>query len=101
MGRDASGEGHGTGGMDERLGRMLALWHAKRGIRAMPARADFSFEDFLPWIGHLALLDVVGAGEDFRYVVYGTPLADTFRFDLTRHSARGHRADRTAAARRA
>lgn len=75
--------------MDERLGRLLALWHAKRGTRAMPARADFSFEDFLPWVGHLALLDVVGAGEDFRYVVYGTRLTETFGFDLTGLSARG------------
>jgi hypothetical protein len=73
---------------DERLGRLLALWHAKRGTRAMPARADFSFEDLLPWLGHLALLDVVAAGDDFRYVVYGTRLAETFGFDLTGRSAR-------------
>ena len=88
MGRDASGEGHATEVMDARLGRLLALWHAKRGTRAMPGRADFSFEDFLPWVGHLALLDVVEAGEDFRYVLYGTRLAETFGFDLTGHSAR-------------
>jgi hypothetical protein len=73
--------------MDERLGKLLALWHAKRGARPMPSRADFTFEDFLPWLGHLALLDVVGAGEDFRYVVYGTRLVETFGFDLTGRSA--------------
>jgi hypothetical protein len=82
MGQDAS-----AAGMDERLGRLLALWHAKRGERPMPSRADFSFEDFFPWLGHLALLDVVGAGEDFRYVVYGTRLVETFGFDLTGRSA--------------
>ncbi len=74
--------------MDPRLAGLLALWHAKRGARAMPARSDFAIEDFLPWLGHLALLDVVGAGDDFRYVVYGTRLVETFGFDLTGRSAR-------------
>ena len=83
MAHDAS-----AAGMDERLGALLALWDARRGTRPMPARADFTFEDLLPWVGHLALLDVVGTGEDFRYVVYGTRLVETFGFDLTGRSAR-------------
>jgi hypothetical protein len=74
--------------MDPRLARLRAAWQAKCGVRAMPARADFTFEDFRPWLGHLALLDVVGDGDDFRYVLYGTRLVETFGFDLTGRSAR-------------
>ena len=73
--------------MDARLAELLALWHAKRGARAMPSRADFTFEDFLPWLGNLALLDAIDGGKDFRYTVYGTKLVETFGFDLTGRSA--------------
>lgn len=69
--------------MDPRVARLLALWHAKRGAAAMPSRADFAFTDFRPWLGHLAILETIEGGTDFRYVLYGTRLVEIFGFDLT------------------
>lgn len=68
---------------DERIARLIQLWEEKRGARAMPARADFSIVELRPWLGHIVLLEAIERGADFRYVLFGARLVQTFRFDLT------------------
>lgn len=69
----------------ERLRRLHDLWHAKKGQRGLPARADIDVLELKPWLGHLILAEVrEGDGDyDFRYRVYGTVLAGWFGRDLT------------------
>lgn len=69
----------------ERLRRLHDLWHAKKGRRGLPARADIDVLELKPWLGHLILAEVrEGDGDyDFRYRVYGTVLAGWFGRDLT------------------
>jgi len=65
------------------VARLVALWEDRRGDRAMPRRADFSVPDLKPWLGDLALLDVIDDGADFRYRVHGVNLAQRAGFDLS------------------
>jgi hypothetical protein len=50
-----------------------ALWNAKRGIRAYPARAEFTVDDISPWLGRLHLVEILDG--DFRFAVFGTIIA--------------------------
>lgn len=70
-------------GDNPKLGSLCRLWEAKRGNRLAPSRSDFTVTELRPWIGHLMVIDVLGAGQDFRYRLYGTDLVDIFGFDLT------------------
>ena len=62
---------------------LVQLWDVRRGSRAMPARRDFPVEDLRPWLGRLALIDVVDDGTDFFYRLYGSGLAERYGMDLT------------------
>lgn len=66
-----------------KLSTLLELWHAKRGARRMPARADFDVLELREWLGHLHLIEVVDGGRDFHHRIYGTELAIAFDMDLT------------------
>ncbi len=66
-----------------KLSALLKFWHAKRGARRMPARADFDVLELREWLGHLHLIEVVDGGRDFHHRVYGTDLAIAFDMDLT------------------
>lgn len=69
--------------VDQRLLTLFRLWQAKRGTRALPARADFAPDDLLPWFGNLVILDVIDGGKDFRYRLFGTVIAREAGFDMT------------------
>jgi hypothetical protein len=43
---------------DQKLRDLRALWDRKRGSLSMPMRAQFVTEDFGPWFGNLALIDI-------------------------------------------
>lgn len=64
------------------LQSLYLLWRRKCAGRPAPARADFAVEEWRPWLGHLMLLDCI-EGEDFRYRLYGTELAQLFGYDLS------------------
>ncbi len=66
-----------------KLSSLLEFWHAKRGGRRMPARADFDVLELREWLGHLHLIEVIDGGRDFFHRVYGTDLAMAFDMDLT------------------
>jgi hypothetical protein len=62
---------------------LLDLWQAKRRDGLLPARRDFAFEDFRPWLGWLTLLEVRDSGEDFFFTLHGTAAVDRYRIDMT------------------
>jgi len=61
----------------------LRYWHAKRGQRAMPARADISPRDIKPYLGWVCLLDALPGLADFRYRLVGSCVAEYFLGDGT------------------
>jgi hypothetical protein len=63
---------------------LYGLWTAKRGVRRMPDRADFSLTDLRHWLGDIHLLEVIDDGRDFRYLVYGTDIGRHHGFEMTR-----------------
>ena len=69
---------------DERLRVLLQYWNALRGDRTLPAASDVDAVEMRPSLGSIALLEVIDGGQDFRYRVYGSDIADRTRFDLTR-----------------
>ncbi len=62
---------------------LLDLWQAKRRDGLLPARRDFMFEDFRPWLGWLTLLEVRDGGEDFLFTLHGTAVIERHRHDMT------------------
>jgi hypothetical protein len=68
---------------DPRLRGLFEHWDARRGERAMPARRDIDVIELAPWLGHLMLIDVLDAGREFRYRVYGSTLAEYYGHDFT------------------
>jgi hypothetical protein len=68
---------------DPRLGRMLSMWNAKRGDRAMPSRADFDPLDLREHLGWIVLVDVEGYPPRFRYRLIGTRIVDLVGRDVT------------------
>ena len=71
-----------------------ALWRGKCGGGRLPARTDFTLEDLRPYIGRIAILDVIDGGSDFRFRLYGTQIAGNLNplhhcVELVRHAAFG------------
>ncbi|GAB2178944.1 PAS domain-containing protein [Dongia sp. agr-C8] len=66
---------------------LLDWWHAKRGARAMPARADLDPLELKPILPQLLLVDVAAAPEPQRYVftcrLAGTEVDSRFGVNLT------------------
>ncbi|MCM0019316.1 MAG: PAS domain-containing protein [Tagaea sp.] len=60
--------------LPETLRDLHAMWNAKRGARAFPARAEFAVDDVKPWLGRLHLVEILDG--DFRFAVFGTIIAD-------------------------
>jgi hypothetical protein len=59
------------------------LWVELKGERELPARSDFSFAAFKPWLGHIGLMDVVGELPRFRIRLLGTRLVEYAGADHT------------------
>lgn len=62
---------------------LLELWQSKRHDGLLPARRDFAFEEFRPWLGWLTLLEVCDGGNDFLFTLHGTAAVDRYRLDMT------------------
>jgi hypothetical protein len=71
------------GGKDQRL--LLDYWHAKRGARRMPARADIDPADLVKMLPNLMLVDVVGDAPRFRFRLVGTRVVRASGEDRTGH----------------
>ena len=59
------------------LRELAALWETRRAGRAMPARGDLPTEDLRPWLSRINMVEPVG--DDFRYIVFGTAIAELIR----------------------
>ena len=70
-----------TAGMPATVVDLIAWWHAACGAQAMPPKTAVTPESLRRWLGDLSLVERVG--DDFRYRVYGTNLAQAAGFDLT------------------
>lgn len=70
--------------MHPKLVALQSFWDSKAGRkRSLPARADFDVLELWPWLGHLALVEVIDGGADFRYRLHGTEMVDILGMDLT------------------
>jgi hypothetical protein len=69
---------------DPRLKRLLEYWTARRGERAMPARADIDPLAFPYALGHIALVEVEpGQRPRYRCRIDGTIFATVLGHDFT------------------
>lgn len=75
-------------GADPKLAALYDLWLARRKSRRWPARADFDVIEFKPWMGWLALLDVIEGGGDLRFRVFPSLHAQRIHMDLTNQTVR-------------
>jgi hypothetical protein len=58
-------------------------WERKRGPRRMPARSDIVASELREHLSWVILLDVLNGGEDFRYRLVGTLVAQYFMVEGT------------------
>ncbi|WP_448206463.1 PAS domain-containing protein [Azospirillum sp. sgz302134] len=59
------------------------LWEERRGGRIVPARQDFAFEDFRPWLGHIRIIRVEREPLRFKVTLDGSEIVNTAGVDLT------------------
>ena len=59
------------------------MWQSKCRPGLLPSRADLTHEDLQPWFGYIILLNVVDRGEDFRYRLFGSRIAEELGFDMS------------------
>lgn len=69
------------------------LWASKRRDGRLPARADFDIDELKPFLGRVAILDVVDGGRDFRFRLYGTTILDQYKREMTGKLASEFRPD--------
>jgi hypothetical protein len=62
---------------------LLAQWNFACDGRRIPCRRDLDIIRLKPWIGHLAMLEVIEGGQAFLYRVYGSDMAALMGRDLT------------------
>ena len=62
---------------------LLAYWYDLPRIGDLPAAGALDPLAMKGALGHLMLLDVISDGQDFRYRVYGTKIAERSGFDMT------------------
>ncbi len=62
---------------------LRSYWEARRADRAMPSRSDMRPADFKPYLGNIAMVDVLDGGAEFRYRIVGTLLTQYFLTDPT------------------
>jgi hypothetical protein len=69
---------------DPVLGTVLAYWDQKRGTRLMPRKRDIDPVEIPPrLIRNLQIIDVIDAGEQFRYRLVGTASVEAYGSDYT------------------
>ena len=65
------------------LGALFRLWDDARGGRPMPSRRDFTPESLRPWLGNLALIDVVYNPLRLHYRLVGVHIVTNLKCDPT------------------
>lgn len=62
---------------------LFAYWERKRGLRAMPRRADIDPLELKPHLGSLVLVEVLSGPERFRFRLVGTKVVEAYGRDST------------------
>jgi hypothetical protein len=62
---------------------LYQYWNARRGVRAMPTRADIDPLEMRQWLPRLTLVDVSPDGRGFTYRLVGTRIVDLLGVDPT------------------
>ena len=70
------------------LAFFLDYWNEKRGLRAMPSRADIKVREIKPHLGWICLIDALADYRDFRYRLVGSLVSDFFLGDGTGKTVR-------------
>jgi hypothetical protein len=65
------------------LGDLVAYWDAKRAGRVAPPRSAIDPIEITRHLPHLFMLDVIGAGSDFRFRLIGTEIVQGLGRDST------------------
>ena len=65
------------------LKALYALWNAAKKDRPMPSRRDFTPELLRPWLGNLALIDVIHNPIQFYYRLVGIYIVQNLKCDPT------------------
>jgi hypothetical protein len=60
---------------------VLDFWNRIKPRDGLPKRRDFDPTDLLPWLGNLHLVEI--CGDDARYLVYGSNIAQIHRREWT------------------
>jgi hypothetical protein len=71
-----------------RLRNLAEYWTSQSAGGGLPGHAAIDPQAMRAWLGHLLLVDVVGAEPKFVYRVYGSGVADTFGKDMTGRTPR-------------
>lgn len=58
-------------------------WQSRRGERPMPDRADIRPSEFARMLPSVAIIEVIDAGRDFRFRLFGSELASWMGCDRT------------------
>lgn len=66
-----------------RMADLYDYWDGRRGVWAMPRRADIDPIDMRDWLARVVLVDVIDGGAQFRYRLIGTELTQLRGRDAT------------------
>ncbi len=72
--------------LHRRLRALWRFWLDLRGSRRAPRADEVTPFELRPWLGSIALVEAI-PGDDFRYRLYGSVIAEAFGFDLTGRTA--------------
>jgi hypothetical protein len=61
---------------DPVLLHFLDIWRSRRKGRVMPARSDIRISDAGRYAAHMTIVDVIDGGDDFRFKLIGSAVAD-------------------------
>ncbi len=69
------------GDLPAHMHALVDLWQTKTAGRKWPNRRELLFEELVPWMGRLHLVDVLDG--DFRFAIFGTATMGVMRREYT------------------
>jgi len=67
----------------EPFSKIISTWQSRLKDNQLPKWLDFDMSDFQGWHRNLCLCDVMESGDDARYRIWGSGLAEIFGHDAT------------------
>jgi len=75
------------------VARGVAYWSSLRGERRFPSRDALSTRDMVPFLRHVALIQVLDGGADYRFRLVGDAHVEARGYDFTGETVKEIRAD--------